>query len=169
MAVLISMSTLSRLICFDIFFVVAMCCNPGPCGVLAVIQAPASTHRLIDSSTRHHSLNWFDSIRFVDKAFVIRALHLRAPSATALLEETLQCSKCVCTRTVCVCVRDVNFTVYSIYLLRWVSKLRYHLKSQSADMMCQNSQVSAAGWRASTSRSIDGCPCRGLWWNLLNS
>ena len=66
----------------------------------------SSTHRLIDSASQ---LELIRLIRFVDKAFVIRALHLRAPSATALLEETLQCSKCVCTRTVC--VRNVNFTV----------------------------------------------------------
>lgn len=87
-------------------------------GLVVCWQWSRRQHRLIDSSTRHHSsaTNWFDSIRFVDKAFVIRALHLRAPSATALLEETLQCSKCVCNRTVCVCEKCQFYSVVFIGL-----------------------------------------------------
>ena len=125
----------------------------------------SSTHRLIDSSTRHHSLNWFDwfdswtrHLWFELCTFEPRvpqlcwrrhcnALNVYVPVLYVWEMSTLQCS---------------------IYCAGF-KKLRYQLKSQGADMMCQNSQVSAAGWRASTSRSIDGCPCRGLWWNLLNS
>ena len=113
MAVLISIYFNVNNIEIDLFRHLFRCCNVLQSRALWCAGSDpgasidSSTHRL--GITALQQIGFFDSIRFVDKAFVIRALHLRAPSATALLEETLQCSKCVCTRTVC--VRDVNFTV----------------------------------------------------------